>query len=247
MGALLELPGVNFAVVESASALENIFRLRYKVWVEEFSHVPATVFPSGLVQDEFDPMAVHAAAFKDRSLAAAVRLILHSDRRLPFHRLVNIAFPGRPGQTAEISHLVIDKVFRRRKEDGLYGAESYLKKWEGGVLPDRGPLPEVLRLRRGPVVTLGLFRTLYQASKRQGILRWLLMADRKLLALLQRYGMPFRQVADSPEELPGRLPTVLHFDDFENRLFRLDPDLFWEFMDGLETEYRPAAARRKLF
>ena len=244
--AIISVPNLGFGLVESGAALEEVYRLRYAVWVEEFRHAPAKLFPDGQVKDEFDPMAVHAGAFRDQGVLAAARLILHSDRRLPFYRVVKVEFPGQPGETGELSHIVISKTFRRRKEDGLYGAESYLKQWEGGVLPDHGALPEALKMRKGPAVALGLLRVLYQASKRQGLQRWLLMADRKLLALLRRYGFPFQQVADAPKALPGRIPTAMVFEEFESRLHRLDTELFWEFMDGLEEEYRPAQGRKRI-
>lgn len=225
---LLDINGVRFALADAARR-EDVYRLRYNVWVEEMGHARPAHFPQGRVQDEFDAAAVHAVAFRGDAPVAAARLVPPGGRGLPIHGVINVHYTGRPEPTGEISHLVIDRSFRRRKEDGALGAEPYLRVSEGGVLPDQGPLGMILQGRKGPRLVLGLFRLLYRESKRIGVARWMCLADLKLFNLLNRYGMPFRQMADRPREFPDRVPSVMLISEFEDRLRRLDPSLFEEF------------------
>ena len=226
---LLDVKDLSFHFVESPARREAIYRLRYDVWVTELSHAQPLHFPKGMITDELDAVSLHAAALRGPDPVAAIRLIPPTGKGLPIHRVINVRFSGRPEPTGEISHLVISKIYRRRKEDGPYGAEPELRQSEGGSLPDQGPLAMTLRGRKGPRLILGLFRLIYQASKQQGLTRWFCLADVKLFTLLTRYGMPFRQMADRPPDYPDRIPASMLISEFEDRLRRLDPALFEEF------------------
>src|SRR3972149_6518725 len=51
----------------------------------------------------------------------------------------------------EVSRLALRKSFRRRKEDGIYAVESYLKQSEGGILPENpGDMTDQDRKRHQP-------------------------------------------------------------------------------------------------
>jgi hypothetical protein len=65
------------------------------------------------------------------------------------------------------------------------------------------------------------------------------MADGKVLTALNRYGMPFRQIADRIPEFPDRVPALMEFSEFEDRLRRLEPTLFEEFIADLDWRFRP--------
>ena len=131
------------------SGLKEIYRLRYKVYVEEWGFERPENHPDGIEIDEFDKNSIHFAA-KDNSknIIGTVRLILNSQVGFPIeeHCKLNINKDELPrnhlaeisrlaisknkdelprNNLAEISGLVISKQFRRRAEDKfIYGPEE---------------------------------------------------------------------------------------------------------------------------
>jgi hypothetical protein len=148
---------------------------------------------------------------------------------------------ARPAEeVAEISRVVLGATCRRRWEDGFYGAESYLRQSEGGVLPESEGPPPADRARRSPLILLGLFRTLYRASKERGIQEWLLSSDRKLTFLLARFGLVWRQMSRGQAAASGvSIPHRVSFEDLEESLRRMNPPLYRNFVDGLPSRFRP--------
>jgi N-acyl amino acid synthase of PEP-CTERM/exosortase system len=237
---LLDIQGLKFSVAEGPVLLREVHRLRYNVYVKEFEFLSPVHHPSGLLADELDGHGVHAIARRGEELIAAIRMVLNSDRGFPIlAALPGFKLPAAPERVGEISHLVIDSSFRKRQGDGLYGAESYLKMREGGVLPNDGSLPGALKKRRGPLLILSLLRVLYQTSKRLGVEAWLMLMENKLHVALERHGLPFRQIADPQGGPDGPLPCLLMLSEMESRLHRLDREMMKEFVSGLEKKYAP--------
>ena len=237
---LLDVRDLSFRLGEGPTTMEAIHRLRYDVYVKEFGFFNSVHHTNGLLPDAFDPFALHAVAVQRDDLAGALRLTLHSERGFPIAGLVpRFRCPSPPESTGEVSHLVIAKRWRRRREDCLYGAEGYLRVSEGGILPDGIPLSEALKKRGGPALLLGLFRILYQSSRRLGLRSWLMLAEKRLHTLLNRYGIPLLQMSDPVGGPEGPRPCLLHLHNMESCLKRLHAPLYAEFLRGLEKEYRP--------
>jgi N-acyl amino acid synthase of PEP-CTERM/exosortase system len=238
--AILNVRNIRFGLGEGPTFLRAIHRLRHDVYVREFNFFDPLLYPDGILADEFDGMGIHAVASQGEAVVAALRLTLHSERGFPLQGVVpGLKVPTPSEQTGEVSHLVIAKAFRRRSEDGLYGAESYLKIAQGGVLPNSGPMVDHMKKRWGPSLILGLFKVLYHSSRRLGLASWLMLAERRLPQVLNRYGLPFRQVADPLGGPDGPIPCLLLLKEMEKSLQLFDRSLFLEFLDGLERAYRP--------
>ena len=95
------------------SGLKEIYRLRYKVYVEECGFERPENHPDGIEIDEFDKNSIHFAA-KDNSknIIGTVRLILNSQIGFPIeeHCKLNINKDELPrNHLAEISRLAISK------------------------------------------------------------------------------------------------------------------------------------------
>jgi len=134
-----------------------------------------------------------------------------------------------PEKIAEISRLTISKDFRKRKEDGHYGVESYLKKSEGGVLPDKGPIPKSQEKRKDPVIVMGLFQIMYHASKRLGITHWYIITEKTI----------FYQIGEPTEYHGLRIPYLGIAHDMEQRLIKENPIFLKIILRGLEKKYHP--------
>ncbi len=186
-----------FGRVINEEVREDTFRLRYEVYAEEFGFEKKEDHPGGLETDEYEDESVHFACLNDSgSVIGTIRLVLDSaDKGFPIEHVVKTTFVGkRPDRSriAEISRLTVSRDLRRRKEDGMYGVESYLKKKEGGILPDDGPIPKEMQGRKNPIIVLGLYQAMYQESRRRGLSHWYMITETKVFfALIKNMAFSF--------------------------------------------------------
>jgi len=181
---MLAIENLKFIQADSEDLKKAIYQLRYKVYAEEFGFENLEDHPDGYETDEYDEKSIHFAALNgDNSVVGTVRLVLNSEKGFPIEHAVKTEFIGEkpsPDKIAEISRLAVIKDFRKRKEDGHFGVESYIKKSEGGILPDKGPATDEQQKRKRPIIVLGLYQILYHASKRMGITHWYMITEEKL-------------------------------------------------------------------
>lgn len=109
--------------------LESVYRVRYRVYCEEFHYEPVEAFPDQLEQDDFDVNSKHCLVVHKASgmPAACARLVLADETSLlPMEKYCgsaideNImrAFDGRRHTICEFSRLGVDGAFRRRPGEG---------------------------------------------------------------------------------------------------------------------------------
>ena len=107
--------------VSSENELREVYKLRYKVYCEEWGFEKPEKYPDRQETDEFDKNAVHFAAIDDAGkTVGTVRLILFSPDGFPLEKYCDIDSSGegvRGEDTAEISRLVISSAFRKMTED----------------------------------------------------------------------------------------------------------------------------------
>jgi N-acyl amino acid synthase of PEP-CTERM/exosortase system len=211
--------------------------------VEEFGFENRDDHPNGLETDEYEDNSVHFACLNENdSVVGTIRLVLNSDKGFPLEHAVETNFVGeRPDNSkiGEISRLAVSRDLRRRKEDGMYGIESYLKRKEGGVLPDDGSIPEEMQGRKNPIIVLGLYQVMYHESRRRGISHWYMITDKKLFYALKKYGFLFHQIGDPVEYHGQRTPYLGILDEIEKTLIKDNPDMLKIMLTGLEKAYHP--------
>ena len=232
-----------FGLVENEAVLKDTFRMRYEVYVEEFGFEKKEDHPNGLETDDHENESIHFACINENdSVVGTIRLVLHSTKGFPIEHAVETTFIGEkphPSKIAEISRLTVSKDLRRRKEDGMYGVESYIKKKEGGVLPDDGTIPEEMQGRKNPIIVLGLYQVMYHESLRRGITHWYMITEEKLFFALKKYGFLFHQIGDPVEYHGKRIPYLAIIHDLLVNLKQKSPDMFDLMQAGLEEEYLP--------
>ena len=105
--------------------LESVYRVRYRVYCEEFQYEPAEACPNKMETDEFDAHAVHSLVVHRASgmPAGCARLVKAGEQRLmPMEKYCSEAidekilrsFDGRRDTMCEFSRLGVDGAFRRR-------------------------------------------------------------------------------------------------------------------------------------
>lgn len=233
-----------FGLVENKDVLEDTFRMRYEVYVREFGFEKASDHPGGLETDDYENDSIHFACLNENdSVVGTIRLVLDSDKGLPIEHAVKTSFVGeKPDRSkiAEISRLTVSKDLRRRKEDGMYGVEAYLKKKQGGVLPDDGSIPEEMQGRKNPIIVLGLYQVMYHESRRRGISHWYMITEKKLFYALKKYGFLFHRIGESVKYHGERIPYLGIIDEIEKNLIKNDPDMLNIMLAGLEKQYHPS-------
>ena len=239
---------IKFVEVDSEFLKKEIFKLRYDVYVSEFGFEKKEDHPVGLETDIYDPHSVELAAIEQISDSAqkvigTMRLILHSEHGFPIENVMPIDFNEKKipvDRIAEISRLAINKDYRRRQADGLFGVESYLKKSEGGTVPDWKIWSNHEKARIQPFLIIGLFKELYHVSKKMGITHWYMITEKKLWYALKRFDLIFQQIGDPIEYHGQRIPYVGIIEEMEQHLMKNHMDFYQDFLAGLDKQFWPA-------
>jgi N-acyl amino acid synthase of PEP-CTERM/exosortase system len=240
---------IRFIKVDSEYMKKEVYKLRYDVYVNEFGFEKQGDHPSGLEMDIYDPYSVELAAIEQvnverQKIIGTIRLILHSEHGFPIENTVPIGFTGKKppvDKIAEISRLAISKEYRRRQGDGLYGAKSFQKVSEDGGLADCGRIQSE-KVKIQPYLILGLFKEMYQVSKKMGITHWYMITEKKLWYALKRFDLIFRQIGEPVNYHGLRIPYLGVVAEIEQHLREKHVDLYKDFLVGLDKQYWPAEA-----
>ena len=232
-----------FGIVQDIEVLADTFRMRHEVYVQEFGFEKWEDHPDGLETDAYENESVHFACLNESdSVVGTIRLVLDSHKGFPIEHAVKTNFIGeKPDKSkiGEISRLTVSKDLRRRKEDGMYGVESYLMKKEGGILPDDGTIPDEMKGRKNPIIVLGLYQVMYHESRRRGLTHWYMITEKKLFFALKKYGFIFHQIGEPVEYHGERIPYLGIIEEVEKTLIENNPDMLKIMLTGLEAEYHP--------
>ncbi|NND69463.1 MAG: PEP-CTERM/exosortase system-associated acyltransferase [Halioglobus sp.] len=115
----------NLELASEPAKLAQVFRIRYRVYCEEFGYEDAKRFPDGLESDEFDSISRHTLVSHTATGMAAgcARLVLaDEDTLMPMEQHCGAAidreilrgYDGRRDTVCEFSRLGVDGAFRRR-------------------------------------------------------------------------------------------------------------------------------------
>ena len=237
-----------FKRVDNEELLRETYRVRYEVFCQECGFLPAENYPDGLEIDKFDKHSIHFAAFADGNVVGTCRMIMNSEVGYPIHehcKVISINEAEIPGEgLIEVSRLALRKSFRKRQEDGIYGVESYLKKSEGGILPEN---PEDKtsqdRRRNRPVVILGLYRAMYHETRRVGFTHWYAAMEKKLWFNLKAFHFTFQEIGPQFDYYGPVTPYLGIIEELEKEVSSNSPELWSYLLDGLEKEHWPAFMR----
>lgn len=234
----------DFTVIDDAGCLRDSYALRYEVYCHERRFLAPENYPQKLETDSYDDRAIHVGGInKEGVLAGTVRLVLPSAQGFPllehcklFHEYQYLADPDKSVQLslAEISRLAVSKSYRRRQNDGLYDLASE----EDDGIPIRVE-NEAMHRRHKPEIIFGLYRVIYQASKRQGITHWFAAMERPLLRLLHRYSFDFKPIGPELDYYGPVTPYFAEIAEIEMSVHRRHPEMFADFVQGLDPEFIP--------
>jgi N-acyl-L-homoserine lactone synthetase len=241
------------------SDLKEIYRLRYKVYCEEWGFEKPEDHIQGIEKDEFDKNSVHFAA-RDSSgkLVGTIRLILNSPEGYPIekHCSLNINPDELPRDNlSEISRLAISKDYRQRAEDKfIYGPDEERRSIGSFDFDDKYGSPsskfyyrraeDKFRPRTGFRRTgdssnnrrvkhepvLSLYKAMYRESKKRQITHSYAVTAKGLQVLIRRYfGFRFEAIGDPVDYHGIRIPYLGEIKKIDEGFSEKNPDLFEEF------------------
>lgn len=237
-------------------ALTGIYKLRYKVFCQEWDFEKPENHPEGIVTDTYDKDAIHLAVKDDSDkIVGAVMLILDSPEGYPIEKYCDLEIntDDLPRKSlAEISRLVIHRNFRRRAEDKyIYGPDedrrsigsfafqqhyptqkTKYRRADDKFMPKRGLRRsnemQSDRRRRHEVI-IDLYKAVYQESKRRNLTHWYSVMTKGIVSLLNKFGFAFEAIGD-PVDFHGiRTPYLAEIDKMEKEMSNKNPELYEEF------------------
>jgi N-acyl amino acid synthase of PEP-CTERM/exosortase system len=215
--------------------LETVFALRYQVYCVNRGFLRADDYPDGLERDEFDAHASHFCAMdRQERVIGAARLVRTKASTFPFqHRCAalfeDVTLPP-PEQCAEVSRLVIDRNHPRRGKVHSDRLSAHFV--------EEPPLPAGTGRHCSPEIVLGLYRAMFQHSRRHGIRFWYAAMERSLARALRRFNLVFQPIGPEVDYFGPVCPYLGSLDDLIDGLGRYSAELRAWFEDIPQSQHR---------
>jgi len=186
-----------FKKVDSLELLKESYKLRFQVYCKECAFISEEDYPDEYETDRYDKDALHFGSLdEDENVVGSLRLILPSAPEFPIEKYcTDLTFDLSQidrRQTAELSRLVISKLFRRITKSGMY----YMPSDGKGVVKNNLVLDSFMRVRP---MAFGFCREMYYESTARGIKYWFALMERKLFLFLKMNGILFQPIGDEIE------------------------------------------------
>ena len=193
----------------TAAQQEQVARVRYRVYCEEFGYEPVDEFPDGLETDPCDAYSLHCLITHKRSgrEAGCVRLVCASeDEVLPMetHCLENVyveyleAMMAEREQVCEFSRLAVDSAFRKRP------GEDHTRLGEYDAMDCSHQEQRTFSL-----VGIAAFLAAFALADMSGRGHIYAMMESNLPRLLRRAGILVQQAGDTTEYHGQRTPYYI--------------------------------------
>lgn len=243
-----EFFGTAFTRVKDSLCLD-IMKLRYEVYCNECHFLNADDYPDGCESDTYDASAYHVAVRNEAGQVVGTARLVFADqgRRFPFEEhcitFDDFTFPPR-AECAEVSRLVVDRGYRRRPGDTMQGVSKvFLEKGRPEMIPlNANDLEGKHRRRICPQILMGMFRQMYQHSRKKGTHYWFAAMEKGLARSLGRMGFNFTQVGPETDyygqvavycaDLRKLSHNLRQSSEFLSRWFEGEPITLWL---GLKT------------
>jgi N-acyl amino acid synthase of PEP-CTERM/exosortase system len=229
-------------LADTNKLVQEVFRLRYRVYCEELNYESSDSFPDGMEHDAYDRRAVYCL-LKHRSsnrFVGCVRVLLSDPKQIeakfPFEQFLNTSsqnfdFTALPRQTlCEVSRLAIISEFRRNKDSAHRPSEVRLTDTERFLLPS---------------LSLGLYLAATAVTLELGIDNAFAMMEPRLARHLQRFGLYFQQAGPLTDYHGLRAPFRILPDSVPPNLHEEHYGLFQVLCGDLRTALRSLSLKYK--
>jgi len=224
----------SYEVGSEGPHMRDLYALRYQIYCLECHFLSSFAYPDGLERDEYDARSAHFSATNaEGKVAGTVRLVLSPDNQsFPYleHCPPFDYFEPPPAHmTGEISRLAVNREYRRRSGDSLWGVNKADFKGPGAP-GEAGPRGE--KRVNAPLLVLGLYRQAYRYSREHNIRYWYAAMEKGLARVLAIYGFHFTPIGPERDYYGPVTPYLGDLDKLEADLAATNPDLLWWFRSG---------------
>lgn len=209
--------------------LLEVFKLRYKVYCDEWGFEKPEDHPEGLESDEYDQHSVHLGAFCQDSgkLIGTIRLILNSELGFPIENHCTLTTSGLAidrNNIAEISRLAVSKDFRKRAIDNLIYNDGQ------ETAQDRELRKEIQEKRKQEFfIIMGLYTCMYKESETLGLTHWYALMAKGLRILLKRMNILFSPIGPEVDYHGKRTPYLGIIDEIVRNVSHEQTEYFDEY------------------
>lgn len=215
-------------VPEGDPLLNEVYKLRYKVYVEEWEFEKREDHPGEIEKDAFDEHSVHFVVKRkgENRIIGTIRMITNSAEGFPIEKHCRIdadlsAYDK--NRLGEISRLAVSKDYRKRSTDTVY--------FDGRVVEETAIDNMFTGSRKmSNDIVLGLYKCIYQESLERGNECILAVMARGLYLLLKRVGILFEPIGPAQYYHGLRTPYLGKISTMLQELERRNPSLYREFM-----------------
>jgi len=222
--------------------MAKVFRIRYRVYCEEFGYEEADSFPDHLETDEFDVQSIHCLINHRLSgmPAACVRVVeVNHDTQMPMERFCGKSldaklFNHRAANRAsicEFSRLAVDGAFRRRAGEhaSRFGEISSMDCTKR-------------ELRTFSLIAIAAFVSAFAVSQHIGRTHVFAMMEPFLPRLLKRSGVVVSRVGEDIDYHGLRAPYFITSGDAVNGM----PPELRDLYDAISDKFSTDIAREKI-
>ncbi len=217
---------LSFLCVDGTDYTHPSYALRYHVYCEEKHFLRPQDYPDGEEIDEFDSNAIHLSAIdrQDRILGT-IRLVQPDDNKFPLLHHCDISLTGIPTNTAEISRLAVAKLCQLAEQNPAWNTMQ--NSADDACSSSKSQQQDYTRSN----IVLGLYKAMYQESKRRGIDYWLAAMEKSLARLLRRFNFLFTPIGPEVDYYGPVTPYLARIVDIEQAVMDNCPLLYREFTE----------------
>ncbi len=234
--------------------IRKLYKLRYKVYCEEWRFEKPEKYPDRIETDIFDKHSVHFAVRDyDDNLAGTIRLILNSPEGFPIERYCDIDDKHDNidhEKLAEISRLVISKDYRRRAEDKyIYGPaeerrgigsfnqpNKFRRRTHDRYRKDGGQGKNFITDKRHKhAIAVSLFKAVYRESKKREITHLYAAMTKGLFILISKLNINFQAIGNLVDYHGMRTPYMGDIEKIESEISIKNPGLYSDFKSDPES------------
>lgn len=208
--------------------INEVYRLRYKVYCEEWGFEKPEDHPGGLETDEYDPHSIHLGAFSQENgdLIGTIRLILNSELGFPIEKHCSLTTDLswlNKDKVAEISRLAVSKEYRKRAVDGLIYNDGEIR------TDQKEAAKEILEKRKQEFfIIMGLYTCMYMESARLGLTHWYAVMAKGLRILLRRMSIQLSPIGPEVDYHGLRVPYLGVISDILKNVSEENAEFFSE-------------------
>ncbi len=204
--------------------MEQIYRLRFEVYCRECGFIKEKDYPEGKEKDQYDAQSRHFVAINFYGeVIGTLRMIFPGPLELPIQKYCpDVHFENGILYT-EISRFIISRRLRRRANDRLY--------YEPQVEDKKMSSGNNDFLRRALPMAFGLYKKMYQESKRCGITHWYTLMEKELWLLLRIHGFKFASIGQEVDVYGPVRPYLGNVLEIEQEVQKKFPQFFHYFME----------------